>query len=161
MAARWLILLGFLHGAWYAAVDLYDHEAQEITILGTHARFCCREQHGECDASGRPTSGTSPARKPSTSLPTRTSSNLDCSSILLSFIQPFVFLSDNWKGRMVKLLLGGSVILPVFVLLELKWGLVAGGIADLGGLLVIIALIGMLVGVLRYSGSLDVAEASR
>jgi hypothetical protein len=82
-------------------------------------------------------------------------------SILLSFIQPFVFLSDKWKGRMVKMLLGGSVILPVFVLLELKWGLVAGGIADLGGLLVVIGLIGMVVGVLRYSGSLDVAEASR
>ena len=30
----WLILLGFFHGAWYAGVDLYDHEAQEITILG-------------------------------------------------------------------------------------------------------------------------------
>ena len=31
----WLILLGFLHGAWYAAVDLYAHEAQETAILGT------------------------------------------------------------------------------------------------------------------------------
>ena len=30
-----------------------------------------------------------------------------------------------------------------------------GGIADFGGLMVIIALIGMLVGVLRYSGTLD------
>ena len=31
-------------------------------------------------------------------------------------------------------------------LLELKLGLVAGGIADVGGLMVIVALIGMLVG---------------
>ena len=46
----------------------------------------------------------------------------------------------------------------VFVLLELKLGLVAGGIADFGGLIVVIGLVGMLVGVLRYSGSLDVAE---
>jgi hypothetical protein len=53
------------------------------------------------------------------------------------------------------LLLGGSVILPVFVLLELNLGLVAGAIADVGGLLVMIALVGMLVGVLRYSGRLD------
>lgn len=28
-----LILLGFLHGAWYAAVDLYRHEAMETGIL--------------------------------------------------------------------------------------------------------------------------------
>jgi hypothetical protein len=82
-------------------------------------------------------------------------------AILLSFIQPFVFLSDRWKGHMVKLLLGGSVILPVFVLLELKWGLVAGGIADVGGLLVVIALVGMLIGVLRYSGRLDAARGLR
>jgi hypothetical protein len=58
----------------------------------------------------------------------------------------------------VKLLLGGSVILPVFVLLELKLGLLAGSIADVGGLMVIVSLIGMLVGILRYSGGLDAAE---
>ncbi|PYV58791.1 MAG: hypothetical protein DMG91_02945 [Acidobacteria bacterium] len=76
-------------------------------------------------------------------------------AILLSFVQPFVFLSEQWKRRWVKVLLLGSVILPLFVLLELRFGLLAGGIADLGGLLVIIALVGMLVGVVRYTGRLD------
>jgi hypothetical protein len=33
--------------------------------------------------------------------------------------------------------------------------LLAGGIADIGGLMVIVALVAMLVGVLRYSGKLD------
>jgi len=69
-----------------------------------------------------------------------------------------VFLSEKWKRRWVKLLLGGSVILPVFVLLELKLGMLAGGIADIGGLMVMVSLVGMLVGILRYSGGLDVAE---
>jgi hypothetical protein len=55
------------------------------------------------------------------------------------------------------MLLGGSVILPVFVLLEMKLGVIAGGIADLGGLMVLISLLGMLVGILRYSGVLDFA----
>jgi hypothetical protein len=76
-------------------------------------------------------------------------------AILLSFVQPYVFLNPLWKRRWVSLLLAGSLILPIFVLLELRLGLVSGGIADLGGLLVIVALIGMLVGVLRYTGSLD------
>jgi hypothetical protein len=79
-------------------------------------------------------------------------------ALLLAFIQPFVFLSERWKRRWVIVLLLGSVILPVFVLLELKWGLLAGGIADAGGLLVIIALLGMLSGVLRYTGKLDAPE---
>ncbi|HMH06107.1 MAG TPA: hypothetical protein VK579_05430, partial [Terriglobales bacterium] len=81
-------------------------------------------------------------------------------AILLSFIQPFILLGQKWRRRWVIILLAGSVILPIFVLLELKVGLVAGGIADVGGLLVIVALVGMLVGILRYTGHLDVdAEA--
>jgi hypothetical protein len=43
----------------------------------------------------------------------------------------------------------------VFVLLEMRLGLIAGGIADVGGLMVLIALIGMLAGVVRYTGALD------
>src|SRR5215471_13534174 len=66
-------------------------------------------------------------------------------ALLLSFVQPYVLLSDNWKRRWVKVFLGGSVVLPVFVLLELKLGLLAGGIADIGGLAVMIALAGMMV----------------
>jgi hypothetical protein len=82
-------------------------------------------------------------------------------AMLLSFVQPYVFLSEKWKRCWVKMLLGGSVILPVFVLLELKLGLLAGGVADLGGLMVVIGLLGMLAGILRYSGHLDAAEGAR
>ena len=56
------------------------------------------------------------------------------------------------------LLLVGSFALPFFVLLELNWGLLAGGIADMGGLLVIVALLAMLVGIWRYTGKLDAAS---
>jgi hypothetical protein len=52
-------------------------------------------------------------------------------------------------------LLMGSLMLPVCVLLELKGGLIAGGLADFGGLLVIIALFAMWIGILRYTGALD------
>jgi hypothetical protein len=82
-------------------------------------------------------------------------------AMLLSFVQPYVYLSDRWKRRWAMVLLTGSIILPVFVLLELNFGLVAGGIADAGGLLVVIALVGMMVGVLRYSGRMDAEEAIR
>jgi hypothetical protein len=40
-------------------------------------------------------------------------------------------------------------------LLELKLGLLAGGIADVGGLLVIIALLAMWIGIVRYTGEID------
>jgi hypothetical protein len=156
----WLILLGFLHGAWYAAFDLYAHEAQETTILG--AMLEASALNNMSQATEQVVSFGNLAGAKAVNIAAHSHIiEFGLLAILLSFIQPFVFLSDRWKGRMVKLLLGGSVILPVFVLLELKWGLVAGGIADAGGLLVVIALVGMLVGVLRYSGSLDATGGLR
>ena len=150
----WLILLGFLHGAWYAAVDLYSHEAQEVTVLNTIIDSAA--SNNMAGATREITSFGNLAGAKAVNIAAHSHIiEFGLLAILLSFIQPFVFLSDKWKGRMVKLLLGGSVILPVFVLLELRWGLVAGGIADIGGLLVVIGLVGMLVGILRYSGSLD------
>lgn len=149
-----LILLGFLHGAWYSAAHLYEHEARETGLLTTMLN---EAQLNSLPAAAQSVTeyGRLQAEK---AVWIATHSHLiefGLLAILLSFLQPYVFLSDDWKSRWVKMLLAGSVILPLFVQLELTMGLVAGGIADAGGLLVIIALVGMLVGVLRYSGKLD------
>jgi hypothetical protein len=153
-----LVLLGFLHGAYYAGTRLYEHERMETAIL---QRLINAATSGNLDAATTEVNNFG-------NLAGARAVNIAAHShiiefgllaMLLSFVQPFVFLSEKWKRRWVKLLLGGSVILPVFVLLELKLGLLAGGIADIGGLMVIIALVGMLVGILRYSGGLDVAES--
>ena len=150
-----LILLGFLYGAWYAGVDLYQHEAREGQILGKML-----------DAATSGGGGTVVQVAAYGSLAAERAVKIAAHShviefgllaMLLSFVQPYVYLAERWKRRWVVMLLAGSIILPVFVLLELKLGLVAGGIADLGGLLVVVALVGMLVGVLRYSGHLDPA----
>jgi uncharacterized membrane protein YqjE len=149
-----LVLIGFLHGAWYAGAMLYQHEARETAILDT---VLDGASANDLTAAGRSVTDYG-------ALQTEKAVNIAAHShiiefgllaILLSFVQPYVFLGAEWKRRWVNLLLAGSVILPVFVLLELKMGLVAGGIADLGGLMVIIALVAMLVGVLRYSGKLE------
>jgi hypothetical protein len=58
-------------------------------------------------------------------------------------------------------LLFGSLVLPVFVLLELNLGLLAGGIADVGGLLVILALLAMWIGILRYTGEMDATVGAK
>jgi hypothetical protein len=39
----------------------------------------------------------------------------------------------------------------------MRYGLIAGGVADFGGLLVILALLAMWIGIWRYSGELDAA----
>jgi hypothetical protein len=152
-----LVLLGFLHGAYYAGTLLYEHEQMETAIL---QRMINAATAGNLDLATTEVNNFG-------NLAGSRAVNIAAHShiiefgllaMLLSFVQPFVFLSEKWKRRWVKLLLGGSVILPVFVLLELRLGLLAGGIADIGGLMVIIGLVGMLVGILRYAGGLDAAE---
>jgi hypothetical protein len=152
-----LILAGFLYGAWYAGVDLYRHEARETQILTSMLDSSAGAQGGAVVAVAN--YGSLAAERAVKIAAHSHVIEFGLLAMLLSFVQPYVGLSDRWKRRWVVVLLLGSVILPVFVLLEMNFGLVAGGIADVGGLLVIIALTGMLVGVLRYSGSLDLGDA--
>jgi len=148
-----LVLLGFLDGAWYAGMNLYGQEARERKILGDVLDAAVASSPAAAQSVND--YGMLVAEK---AVETAAHSHIiefGLLAMLVSFIQPYVLLRDVWKRRWVVLLLAGSLILPIFVFLELKLGLVAGGIADLGGLMVIVALIGMLVGVLRYSGSID------
>ena len=153
-----LMLLGFLYGAWYAATDLYPHEQREISVLQTLASDAATKDPAKMTASVNAFGLLSAERAVSIAAHSHII-EFGLLAILLAFVQPYVFLGAAWKRRWVQVLLTGSIVLPLFVLLELKFGLVAGGIADVGGLLVLTALIGMLVGVLRYSGSLDAGGA--
>jgi len=147
-----LILLGFVYGAWYAGLDLYEHEAREKTILNAMLKTSA----GGGDATQSVSDyGRLQAEKAVDIAAHSHVIEFGMLAILLSFIQAFVFFSSRWKRFWVKLLLAGSIILPVFVLLEMDLGLIAGGIADIGGLMVLIALIGMLAGILRYTVTLD------
>jgi hypothetical protein len=149
-----LVLLGFLYGAWYAAFDLYPHEAQETSILRSLADAAAARSDAGMSAAVNQYGGLVAARAVAIAAHSHII-EFGLLAMLLSFVQPYIFLSERWKRRWVLVLLAGSLILPVFVLLEIKFGLVAGGIADAGGLMVIVALTGMLVGALRYSGRAD------
>lgn len=155
-----LVLLGFLHGAYYAGTMLYQHEQMEPVILQRMIGYAT--EGNLAAATGEVTNFGNLAGERAVNIAAHSHIiEFGVLAMLLSFVQPYVFLSERWKRRWVKVLLGGSVILPVFVLLEVKFGLLAGGIADVGGLMVIIGLIGMMVGILRYSGHLDAAESAR
>lgn len=149
-----LILLGFLHGAWYAGAYLYQHEQMETDILGRMIAAASASDLPAATAEVTNFGNLAGARAVNIAAHSHII-EFGLLAILLSYVQPYVFLSEAWKQRWTRILLAGSLGLPVFVLLELKFGLIAGGIADIGGLMVIVALIGMLVGVLRYTGILD------
>ena len=161
-----LILAGFLHGAFYAVFDLQAHESQDQVALETMINASTAQQKAPTrnmrDAHSVVEGyGMIQAEKAVNIAAHSHIIEFGLLAILLAFIQPYVSLGGRWKRRWAVVMLIGSVVLPIFVLLELKFGLVAGGIADVGGLLVIIALVGMLVGVLRYTGHVDAHIATR
>lgn len=148
------ILAGFLYGAYYAGAHLYEHQQRDIDLLTAMVDSAAvndmEAARGAVMAYGQ--LGGEKAVKIAAHAHIIEFGLL---AMLLAFVQRYVFLSERWKRRWVWVLLAGSVLLPVSVLAELRFGLLAGGFADTGGLLVIVALTGMLVGILRHTGQLD------
>jgi hypothetical protein len=155
-----LVLAGFLHGAYYALVGLDANVARAVSLLNAMASAAAANR---VEAFQAVQSYAALGAVQAINVAAHAHIiEFGLLAILLAFFQPYVFLSDRWKRIWVAMLLAGSVILPVFVLLELRLGLVASGIADAGGLLVAVALVGMLAGIVRYTGRLDAErEAAR
>jgi hypothetical protein len=156
-----LVLVGFFHGAYYAAVDLYRHEATDYQILLDMSNAATTNNLGAVENS-LASYGQLQGDKGVKIAAHAHIIEFGLLAIMLAFFQPYVGLSPTWQRRWALVLLFGSVLLPVCVLLELQYGLLAGGLADIGGFLVILALFAMWVGILRYTGSLDdAAESAR
>ena len=153
-----LVLLGFLHGAYYAAADLYKHEAADSTLLAMMSQGAAQRQAVVVEEA-LAAYGRLQGDKAVKIAAHAHSIEFGLLAMLLAFFQPFVSLRESWKLRWAWILLAGSLLLPVCVLLELQFGLIAGGLADIGGLLVIIALLGMWIGIVRYTGNLDADHA--
>ncbi|MFZ0735498.1 MAG: hypothetical protein WCA98_11065 [Candidatus Acidiferrales bacterium] len=149
-----LVLVGFFHGSYYAAFHLFENEARDTSLLTQMTAQASAGNSADADQAVQNYAALQGEKAVNVAAHAHII-EFGMLAILMAFFQPYVFLSERWKRNWVVALLLGSVVLPVFVLLELEVGLPAGGIADAGGLLVVIALAGMLTGVVRYTGSLD------
>jgi hypothetical protein len=149
-----LILLGFLHGAYYASADLYRHEAADYHLLSQMSSGAATQDRAQVDQALADYEQLQGERAVNIAAHAHFA-EFGILAMLLGFFQPYVSLREVWKRRWVAVLLFGSALLPVCVLLEMKFGLLAGGLADFGGLLVIVAGFGMWIGILRYTGRLD------
>ncbi len=149
-----LIVLGCFSGAFYAAVDLYNHEAQDFTNLSEISTAAASNDAQTVDRALN-NYGKLQGNKAVKIAAHAHAIEFGLLAMMLAFFQPYVALSEVWRRRWAAILLLGSLILPVCVFLELRYGLIAGGLADVGGLLVILALFAMWIGILRYTGRLD------
>jgi len=149
-----LILLGFLHGAYYASADLFRYEARDSELLTTMTAKAAASDLAAANQAVLEYGQLQGAKAVNIAAHAHVI-EFGILAILVAFFQPYIFFRERWKRIWAVTLLIGSLALPVFVLLELRLGLLAGGLADMGGLLVIIALLAMLVGIWRYTGKLD------
>jgi hypothetical protein len=154
-----LILLGFAGGAYYATFDLYSHESQDFSELSQMTAAAASDSPQGVEEALEDY-GRLQGNKAVKIAAHAHSIEFGLLAMMLSFFQPFVNLRDSWKRCWALTLLTGSLLLPVCVLLELRYGLLAGGLADVGGLLVIVALLAMWIGILRYTGKVDAACVS-
>ena len=149
-----LVLLGFFHGAYYAAADLYKHEGQDFSLLADMSAGAAAGA-GFAVHTALTGYGELQGAKAVNIAAHAHSVEFGVLAIMLAFFQPYVRLRASWKRRWAGVLLLGSLLLPVCVFLEIRYALVAGAVADLAGLLVIFALLGMWIGIWRYTGELD------
>jgi len=149
-----LVLLGFVYGSYYAVADLYKHEALDFSLLSQMSSGAAANDTGTVDSALAQYAQLGGDKAVKIAAHAH-AIEFGLLAILLSFFQPYVRLQEAWKRRWAWVLLFGSLLLPVCVLLELNFGLLAGGMADAGGLLVIIALLAMWIGMVRYTGEID------
>ena len=149
-----LLLSGFLFGSYYAASKLEQHEANEIIALKNTI-----EKSMNKDSTGMRQElqnyGLIQADRGVSIAAHAHINEFGFLALLLAFIQPYVYLSAPWRRRWVKLFISFSVILPIAVFSELRFGVPAMILADVSGLIIIISLFAMFVGVLRYTGKQD------
>ena len=155
-----LVLLGFLHGAYYAGVDLFRYEREDAQLT---SEMTSSAAANDLPAASRVVDRYSELQGTEAVNIAAHAHSIEFGvlAMLLAFFQPYVGFRESWRRFWASILLLGSITLPFFVLMEMRWGLLAGGIADIGGLFVIIALLAMLVGVWRYTGNLDAAVEVR
>ena len=149
-----LVLLGFLGGAYYAAFDLYAHEARDFADFSEMGSGAAVRNVNSVDRALADFARLQGEKAVKIAAHAH-AIEFGALAMMLAFFQPWVNLRETWKRRWAWVLLLGSTLLPSCVLLELRFGLVAGGLADLGGLLVIVALLAMWIGILRYTGQYD------
>ncbi len=149
-----LVLLGFVGGAYYAAFDLYAHEARDYSDLSRMSHATAERDAAAVNAELNDY-GQLQGEKAISIAAHAHAIEFGLLAMMLALFQPFIALRERAKKQWAVVLLLGSFLLPVCVLLELRFGLFAGALADIGGMLVILALLAMWIGILRHTGHAD------
>ena len=149
-----LLVTGFLYGAGYAAWTQTDGGSSEVEILKnivTHAAASEQKLLGEdFGAFGN----YQMYRAINIAVHTHIN-EMGILLLLMSFVQGFIHYADNTRQRWARLAIVSGFGLPIGILLEIPLGIVGSILADFFGFTMIVSLMAMLFGLLRYTGAHD------
>ena len=69
-----------------------------------------------------------------------------------------MLFGERWRLRWARVVTTGAYLLPVCVYLATLYGLRAAAFADISGGLVVVGLLAMAVGIVRYTGVVDTSN---
>jgi len=154
IGGTFLLLAGFLFGAFYAGSFMAEHENRELLILGELLEHAS-QQAGTSVQQGLGAYGGLQVEKAVMIAAHAHIIEFGLLAMMMAIVQPYVYLSNAWRVRLVRMMLAGAVVLPIAVFSEMWYGLLAGAVADFAGLLLIVSLFAMLIGVIRHTGKAD------
>jgi hypothetical protein len=147
-----LLLAGFFYGAGYAAYIEYRLHPGEVEILRNIVSNAAAGQSVDADF------GAFGGLLAFQGIHRATHAHVNTMGLLLllfALVQPYVFLSEVWKKRWARVLVIASFALPICIVLEFRFGLIAGGAADISGGIAIAAILAFLFGLVRHTGVRD------
>ncbi len=157
IGGTFLMLAGFLFGAIYAGGFMAEHEHRELLILGELLQHASQQLGASVQQSLGEYGGLQVEKAVMIAAHAHII-EFGLLAMMMAIVQPYVYLPGAWRRRLVRMLLLGATVLPVAVFSEMWYGLLAGGVADFAGLLLIVSLFAMLMGVIRHTGKVDARE---
>ncbi len=152
-----LLVSGFLYGAGIAAWKDFGNAVSEVDILKNIVRHASESDQTALGVDFAAFGEYQMFRAINRATHTHIN-EMGILLLLMSFVQAFIHYSDKTRQRWARLAVISGFALPIGILLEIPYGIVGSVIADLAGFTMIISLMAMLFGLLRYTGASDARE---
>ena len=152
-----LLLSGFFYGAGYAAWSQSGAASSEIDILKDIVTHAAGSQQALVDADFAAFGNFQMYRAINIAVHTHIN-EMGILLLLMSFIQGFIHYTDRTRRCWAQFAVISGFGLPIGILLEIKFGIIGSILADFFGFTMIVSLMAMLFGLLRYTGARDPLE---
>jgi len=152
-----LLLSGFLYGAAYAGWTESGAAVSEVDILKDIVTHAASSRQALVDADFAAFGNFQMYRAINIAVHTHIN-EMGILLLLMSFIQGFIHYSEKTRKFWARFAVISGFGLPVGILLEIKLGIIGSILADFFGFTMIVSLMAMLFGLLRYTGARDPLE---